>query len=215
MEKSNRWSEEYWWLIMQLYLRKPCGVKPLYNRDAIDLCLKIHVEPEVIHEKLLSLDASATPWLKDFRSRYEANPNKLKRAVDKTERMMGFGSAGAFFQDVETHETFEKDFRPLPDCEGLTNVMLTLMLDLYFKLTPPTMVAETPEIIDLSKRLRVKPELTVRVLVTFQYCDPYLNRKNPPRSPLFDACLAVWSRYDGCTPETLSSTSADLMEYFR
>lgn len=26
------WSDEYWLLLMQLYQRKPAGIKPLYSR---------------------------------------------------------------------------------------------------------------------------------------------------------------------------------------
>lgn len=215
MEKSNRWNEEYWRFVLQLYLRKPRGVKPLYDRDAVDLCLKIHVAPEIIHDKMKTLDAPDTPWLRDFRSRYEANPHKLKRAIDDMQRMTGFGFADAFYQGVETNETFETDFRPIPGCDGLTGMMLTIMLDLYFKLTPPTMVPETPEIVDLAKLLRIRPELVVRVLVTYQYCDSYLNRRKPPHSPLLDACLSVWSKYDGYTPEALSSLATELLDYFR
>ena len=29
------WSDEYWLLLMQLYLKKPEGVKPIYNRQLL------------------------------------------------------------------------------------------------------------------------------------------------------------------------------------
>ena len=33
MAKKSNWNDDYWLLVVQLYLRKPVGVKPLYSID--------------------------------------------------------------------------------------------------------------------------------------------------------------------------------------
>ena len=33
MNRHALWQDEYWLLLMQLYLKKPEGVKPLYSKD--------------------------------------------------------------------------------------------------------------------------------------------------------------------------------------
>ena len=41
MAKNARWIDEYWLLLMQLYLQKPVGVKPMYSRKMVDLSLDL------------------------------------------------------------------------------------------------------------------------------------------------------------------------------
>ena len=45
MAKNVSWSDDYWLLLMQLYLRKPVGVKALYSRGLVQLALELHIEP--------------------------------------------------------------------------------------------------------------------------------------------------------------------------
>ena len=129
--------------------------------------------------------------------------------------MKGFGSGGGFFDGVEVNETFERDFRPLPEDSELTPVMLTLILDLYFRLTPLTMVAETPEVVELSNLMKIKPQKTVDVLVAFQYCDPYLNRQDIIFGQLLGPCEEIWSRYAKWSPVELAEYADKLKDYFK
>ncbi len=116
---------------------------------------------------------------------------------------------------MEVNETFERDFRPLPEDSELTPVMLTLILDLYFRLTPLTMVAETPEVVELSSMMKIKPQKTADVLVTFQYCDPYLNRQDIIFSQLLGPCEEIWSRYAKWSPVELAEYADKLKDYFK
>ena len=34
MGKKTNWKDDYWLYVMQLYMRRPIGVKPLYSRWA-------------------------------------------------------------------------------------------------------------------------------------------------------------------------------------
>ena len=46
------WQEEYWILLMQLYMKKPVGVKALYSKPLIDLSLELHIEPVFLYQQL-------------------------------------------------------------------------------------------------------------------------------------------------------------------
>ena len=37
------WSDDYWLLLLQLYLKKPEGMKPMYSRALVDLSLELHI----------------------------------------------------------------------------------------------------------------------------------------------------------------------------
>ena len=50
-------------------------------------------------------------------------------------------------------------------------ISLVLILDLYFRLTPITMVAETPEVRSMASLLKVPLSVVVDVLDIFQHCD--------------------------------------------
>ena len=46
MANQSQWQEAYWLPLLQLYLRKPVGMKPLYSRLMIDLALELNVAPK-------------------------------------------------------------------------------------------------------------------------------------------------------------------------
>ena len=129
--------------------------------------------------------------------------------------MKGFGSANEFYEGVEVQETFEKDFRPLPEDERLTPVMLIILLDLYFQLTPITMVKDTPEIQDTARLLKLLPEEIVEILNIYQQCYPYLNRSDVVFSPLFLPCQQIWQRYGNQEPTVVEAHARELKEFFR
>ena len=52
MPKHHLWSDEYWLLLMQLYLKKPVGLKPLYSRDMVDLSLELHLPPQFLYGQM-------------------------------------------------------------------------------------------------------------------------------------------------------------------
>ena len=47
MVKNSNWHDDYWLLLMQIYLRRPVGVKPVYCRSMVDLGLELHINPKV------------------------------------------------------------------------------------------------------------------------------------------------------------------------
>ena len=138
MTKKQKWHDDYWLLLMQIYLRKPAGVKPLYSRDMVKLALELHIHPQVLATKMQQIGSLDTPRIERIWNTYVDNPRKLTRAVHLLREMKGFGRADEFYSGVEVNETWERDWQPIDGQERLTPVMLILVLDLYFRLTPAT-----------------------------------------------------------------------------
>ena len=215
MAKNLKWQDEYWLLLLQIYLQKPVGIKPMYSKEMVDLSMELHIAPNVLFNKMCQIANLETPRIEYFWELYGNNPRKLKRAVNMLREMWGFNNALEFYEGVETQESFEKDFMPISADSVLTPVMLTLILDLYFRLTPITMVEETPEVQEIAKMMKIKPQEVVEALEAFQHCDPYLNRKDVVMDDLALACQQVWRRYGNANPEDLASYAEQLKEYYK
>ena len=214
MAKSVKWSDDYWLLLMQIYLQKPVGIKPMYSRKMVDLSMELHLPPNVLFGKMCQIANLETPRIERMWETYGHNPRKLARAVSLWREMWGYGNANEFYDGVEVNETFERDFKPVAEGTSITPAMLILMLDLYFRLTPITMVAETPEVQQLAKLLKLKATEVVEVLEIFQHCDPYLNRKDVVFNPLMLPCTEVWRRFGNADTEKLASFARQLKDYF-
>jgi hypothetical protein len=215
MAKNTKWSDDYWLLLMQIYLQKPVGIKPMYSRKMVNLSLELHIAPNILFARMCQIANLETPRIEHIWETYGNNPRKLSRAVKLWREMRGYGTANAFFEGVEVNETFERDFRPIAGKGSMTPVMLILILDLYFRLTPATMVIETPEIQELARLIKVTPLEVVDAMDVFQHCDPYLNRKDVTFSPLLLPCTEVWRRFGNANTEELASYAAQLKEYFK
>ena len=212
---KSKWNDEYWLLLMQIYIKKPAGVKPIYSRDMVNLALELHLPPKYLYRKMFSLRSLETPRLERLWNTYAKSPRKLAKGVNLLRRMHGFNNADLFYEGVEVNESFETDFKPLPECPQLTPMMLVIILDLYFRLTPNTMVETTPEIIAMAKKMRITPQLIVDAMITYQHCDPYLRKKEVADQPLSRPCKAIWQRYGNNDPSELASYAAQLIEYFK
>ena len=215
MAKNAKWSDDYWLLLMQIYLQKPVGVKPMFHRKMVNLSLELHLPPSFLFNKMCQIANLETPRIEHIWETYGRNPKKLARAVSLWHEMRGYGHASAFYEGVEVQETFERDFKPIAEGTTMTPVMLTLILDLYFRLTPITMVPETPEVQELAKLIKMKPQKVAEVMDVFQHCDPYLNRKDASDGLLLSHCREIWRRYGNAETEQLASYAEQLKDYFR
>ena len=214
MARHPLWTDEYWLLLMQLYQKKPMGVKPLYSKGVVDLSLQLHIPPSFLHEQMFKLQM-VTPRMKRLWDLYGNNPRKLSHDINLLKKMRGYGNANEFYAGVEVKESFERDWRPLSAEPSLTLVKLIIILDLYFQLTPITMVIDTPEIIDLAKLIKTSPQTIVEAMTAFQTCDPYLNREDAALNPLQDVCEEIWQRYGNGNPDKLYQVANELKEYFK
>ena len=222
MARRPIWHDDYWLLLIKLFLKRPQGVKRLYSKDLVDVALELHLHPTYIHRKLMQLRSIDTPRLQRMWDRYATSPRRLSRGIALLRQMKGFGNADAFFAGVtEETETWEKDFQPiaftLPDGKpntSLTPAMLIMILDLYFRLTPLTMVPETPEVQELAKLMRINPTQVASVMEVFRVCDPYITGEEFIVSPLLTPCMEVWKRF-GNDPEQLTALAAQLKDYWK
>ena len=211
----RKWEDEYWLPLMQVFLASPQGVKPIYSRRMVELALELHIPPQDLYRQMFKLRQIETPLIEHFWKKYAKSPRKLQKEIDILREMSGFGQADTFYDGVEVSESWETDFRPLPERPELTPLMLIIILDLYFRLTPNTMVSDTPEVRELAKMMRISTETVVEVMTIYQYCDPYLKRDVLPFNPIFETCNDIWIRYGNGRPEQLSSLAAQMKEYFK
>lgn len=214
MARKIKWEDEFWLPLIQLYLRKPVGVKPMYSKNMVKLALELHIPPHTLYEKMFLLRQLATPRIERLWETYGNNKQKLAKGVKLWRKMRGFNSSSDFYDGVEMNESWERDFKPIEGIEPITPVMLILILDQYFRLTPVTMTPETPEIIQLARRMKLTAQKVVEVMEVYQWCDPYLNRPEPAPSPLTTACEDVWKRYGNGSAEKLAATASLMAEMF-
>lgn len=215
MAKNSAWIDDYWLMLMQIYMKKPVGVKPLYHHDMVELSLELHIAPEALHDRMLQIARLDSPRIERLWQTYSDNPRRLKRAVSLLRQMKGFGAADEFYKGVDVEETFEKDFRPLAEDARMMPIMLILVIDLYFQLTPSTMKADTPEVIELAKLLKLTATDVVGLLENFQQCDPYLKNKKSMPSPLLKPCQQIWQRFGNMDPLFISQYANELKAYFQ
>lgn len=214
MAKKAVWHDDYWLLLMEAYLQRPVGVKPLYSKTMVDLSLELHIAPESLQTRMQQIATLKTPRVERIWKTYSTNPKRLARAVRLYRSMNGFGAADEFYAGVEVQETFERDFRPLEHDERFTPVMLILILNLYFQLTPQTMVTQTPEVAQLARKLQLKAQDVVEVLDVYQICDPYLERSEVTFSPLLLPCQQIWQRMSDKEPQDLHALATQLSVFF-
>ena len=221
MAKIQQWQDDDWLLLMQLYLKKPVGIKPMYSKAAIELCLELHIPPQIVYQKMCAIANLETPRIEHIWNEYAQNPRRLARAVKLLRQMKAFGNDD-FYEGVDIQETFETDFRPIAPDTVVTPIMLIIILDLYFRLTPITMVVETPEIQDLSRLLKLPAQDIVDIMHIYQQCDPYLKPHPRPLSfregsleSITSACQAQWRQYGNGDPTALAEYASKLKEYFK
>ncbi len=217
MSRRGIWHEEYWLLLVQLYLKKPQGVKPLYSKGMVDLALDLHIAPDYLQRKMQMLDNPASPRLRRMLDSYAANPSKLLRKVKTVRQMKGFGNAEEFYENVKVNESWQRWWRPvtaLPDFADLTPVMIVLILDLYYRLIPDTMVRETPEVVELARLIGIKADVVVEVLEIFRSVDPALPDEGIMLHPLLNPCMQVWKQLDNGSQKRVTELADQLRNYF-
>ena len=221
MAKIQQWQDDDWLLLMQLYLKKPVGIKPMYSKAAIELCLELHIPPQIVYQKMCAIANLETPRIERIWNEYAQNPRRLSRAVKLLRQMKAFGNDD-FYEGVDIQETFETDFRPIAPDTVVTPIMLIIILDLYFRLTPITMVVETPEIQDLSRLLKLPAQDIVDIMHIYQQYDPYLKPHPRPLSfregsleSITSACQAQWRQYGNGDPTALAEYASKLKEYYK
>ena len=52
MAKNLKWQDEYWLLLMQIYLQKPAGIKPMYSKEMVDMSMELNRAPNVLFNQM-------------------------------------------------------------------------------------------------------------------------------------------------------------------
>ena len=216
------WTDELWPLVIQLYQKKPAGIKPMYSRDSVRLALELHIPPQVIYQKMFLLRQQLTPSLSHLMDTIGRSPKRLAQTCRKLRALSGMGNASEFYDDVDVHETFELDFRPVnaPTAQMtgrplFTPVMLIMILDLYFRLIPATMTPETPDVKETARLIDVSAKDIVYVLQLYLHCDPFVNSTDMSSDPMLEPCRKIWYRYANDDPTVLSNLARQLEVYWK
>ena len=61
MAKKAVWHDDYWLLLMEAYLQRPVGVKPLYSKTMVNLSLELHIAPESLQTRMQQIATLKTP----------------------------------------------------------------------------------------------------------------------------------------------------------
>ena len=75
------WNDDYWLLVLQLYLKRPTGVKAVYAREAVDLAVELHLPPPFIHQQLQEMDRRDRLVLQLVWKTYAQKPRRLAKDV--------------------------------------------------------------------------------------------------------------------------------------
>ena len=111
MVTHSLWSEEYWPMLLQIYFKKPIGIKPTYAHPIVELSLELHIPPYILYAKMEEFHLNNLPSIQALWKVYANNPKKLQKDAKRIRKMKGFGKPEEFYEGVTTEETFEKDFK--------------------------------------------------------------------------------------------------------
>lgn len=208
-------NSDYMVLLMQVFLKKPVGLKPVYSKDVVALAMELHTPPEKLYEEMMHMAWSPAPHIVKMLERYKKNTKLLDRHCKMVRSMEGLGNADVFYSGVALKETFEPNFRPIPGVPDMLPIGLVLVLDLYYRLTPSTMVEATPEVVQLARLMRVSPQRVTQALSAFRQCDPFCHRHPPVPEAMLKACRPVWRQWGNADPMAIAARAALLAEYFK
>ena len=227
------WINDYWPLAINAYLAPPAGPKSCLSRPVIDLAVQLHMKPADIADRLGTIHSHGKPAVERLLQHYTAHPKLLKRDVARLLDMSGFGLGSAFYEGVCTAEQgFEHFYRPIAGTP-FTEAMLTLLLDLYFRLVPATMIESTPEVRDMARRTGLAAARVVEVLHAFRDVDPCTRRRDTATAQadtaqhtadatqhaadaptLGQLCRDTWQRLGNGDPMTTAAEARRFMEYY-
>ena len=180
--------------------------------------MQLHLKPADIVDRLDTVHTHSNAQVERLLVHYTAHPKLLRRDAGLLASMSGFGNSSAFYDGVATAEPhFVRMYRPMHGTP-YTPAMLTVMLDLYFRLVPATMVPTTPEVVDMARRTGLAVEQVIEVLHTFLYIDPCARHRDgsaPACAALLTTlCGNVWHDLDDGNPMTVAREAEKYLQYY-
>ncbi len=176
--KAVKWTKEESILVLDLYFKKPVGMKKKDSLQILDLAKTIGRSPSAVYRRMY-----------EFLRWYPTIPLPFYDDLeDESDPFQPFWN-GYFLDLKKLHkdaESFLSDIR-----------VYTLTLHLYFQLIPDTMTPKVPEVIALAKMVKRPPALIVEILHNYLSCDPFMRGKAPQASTsLHKLCRIIWERYE-------------------
>lgn len=92
MVTHSLWSEEYWPMLLQIYFKKPIGIKPTYAHPIVELSLELHIPPYILYAKMEEFHLNNLPSIQALWKVYANNPKKLQKDAKRIRKMKGFGN---------------------------------------------------------------------------------------------------------------------------
>lgn len=176
--KAVKWTKEESILVLDLYFKKPVGMKKKDSLQIFDLAKTIGRTPNAVYRRMY-----------DFLRWYPTIPLLFYDDMeDENDSFQPFWNE-YFLDSKKLHkdaESFLSDIR-----------VYTLTLYLYFHLIPDTMAPKVPEVVALAKMVKRPPAFIVEILHNYLSCDPFMCGKVPQAScTLQKICRLIWERYD-------------------
>ncbi|MBF1529720.1 MAG: hypothetical protein HXN96_07245, partial [Prevotella salivae] len=81
MANQSQWQEDYWLPLLQLYLRKPVGIKPAYSRPMVLLALELNIPPKQLAEQMVTRDKRESASLQQLWKRFATHQKQLSHEV--------------------------------------------------------------------------------------------------------------------------------------
>ncbi len=194
--KIAKWTKEESVLVLDLYFRKPVGMKKKDSPLILDLAQTIGRTPSAVYRRMY-----------EFLRWYPTIPLFYCEDVeDENDPFQPFW-----------HEYFTDSKKLHKDAEAyLSEIRIyTLTLHLYFHLLPDTMVPKVPEVVALAKLVRKPVNTIVEILHNYLSCDPFMRGKTQQASTTLEKlCSLVWKRYEGNLPK-LNSAAEHITAFYQ
>lgn len=193
--KAAKWTKEESVLVLDLYFKKPVGIKEKDSPLILDLAQTIGRTPNAVYRRMYGL----LRW-------YPAIPLLFHDDLDEEDDPFQPFLNEYFINRKKLH----KDAALF-----LSNIRIyTLTLHLYFHLVPSTMVPKVPEVASLAKLVGRKQDFIVEILRNYLSCDPFMQGKVPiPTTTLQRPCRLMWERY-GKDANKLNAAAQYITEYY-
>lgn len=172
--KAEQWTQEESVLVLDLYMSKPAGLKPVTNESLTHLAQLLGRTPEAVFRRM-----------QKFQQWYPVLP---------------FGMNEEIFQDENPaiwSEYFNQPKKVHSEAPAILDEWCaeTLVLNLYFQLIISTMNEKVPEVVELSKLVKRPAKEIVEMLYAYAALDPFLKTPQPSELAISPICHHLWNRY--------------------
>lgn len=172
--RTEQWTKEESVLVLDLYMNKPIGLKPVTDESLTNLAQLLGRTPEAVFRRM-----------QKFQQWYPVLPFDADEDIYQDENPSVWSDY--FNQPKKAHS----EAPALIDewCAG------TLVLNLYFQLIISTMNEKVPEVVELSRVVKRPAKDIVDMLYAYASLDPFLKTNQYSGQTVSPICRHLWERY--------------------